>query len=325
MNSEFTVKAAELIPVGAGLARPECVLAFASGSLLVSHLGVGATALAPDGAQRLVGPAASADPDFLPNGISLTAEGNLLVANIGPQGGVWEINRSGRLAPVYAEADGVPLRAANFVFLDQAGRTWITVSTIREPRFEAYDSEVADGFVCLVRDGRAHIVADGLGFTNEVRLSPDGRHLYVSETFARRVSRYPVAPDGSLGARETFTAFGRGTFPDGLAFDAAGHLWLTGIVSNQIFRIAPSGEPRLVLEDADAAFVDDVETALAAGQMRREHLYRQAPGRLPNIASIAFGGSDLRTAYLGSLLGDRLLIFRSPVPGAALPHWRWTP
>ncbi len=43
--------------------------------------------------------------------------------------------------------------------------------------------------------------------------------------------------------------------------------------------------------------------------------------RLQNIASIAFGGADRRTAYLGSLMGTTLATFRSPVPGRPLPHW----
>ena len=42
-----------------------------------------------------------------------------------------------------------------------------------------------------------------------------------------------------------------------------------------------------------------------------------------NIASIAFGGPDLRTAYLGSLSGDTIATFRSPVAGLPLPHWAY--
>jgi hypothetical protein len=45
--------------------------------------------------------------------------------------------------------------------------------------------------------------------------------------------------------------------------------------------------------------------------------------RVQNIASIAFGGPDLRTAYLGSLAGDRIAIFHAPAPGFALPHWQY--
>jgi hypothetical protein len=39
------------------------------------------------------------------------------------------------------------------------------------------------------------------------------------------------------------------------------------------------------------------------------------------MASITFGGPDLRTVYVGSLGGTALATLRSPVPGAPLPHW----
>jgi len=39
------------------------------------------------------------------------------------------------------------------------------------------------------------------------------------------------------------------------------------------------------------------------------------------MASVTFGAPDLRTVYLGSLMGSRLPAFRSPVPGLPLTHW----
>ncbi len=50
-------------------------------------------------------------------------------------------------------------------------------------------------------------------------------------------------------------------------------------------------------------------------------LRRPGDGLAPRMASIAFGGPDLRTVYIGSLLGTGLPTFRSPVPGRALSHW----
>ena len=45
-------------------------------------------------------------------------------------------------------------------------------------------------------DGKAFIAADGLGYTNEVAIHPDGRWLYVNETFARRLTRFALQADG---------------------------------------------------------------------------------------------------------------------------------
>lgn len=41
----------------------------------------------------------------------------------------------------------------------------------------------------------------------------------------------------------------------------------------------------------------------------------------PWMASITFGGPDLRTVYVGSLRGTRLPYFQSPVPGLPMVHW----
>lgn len=45
--------------------------------------------------------------------------------------------------------------------------------------------------------------------------------------------------------------------------------------------------------------------------------------RLRNVSSLAFGGPDLRTVYLGSTHGDSLATFRSPVQGAVPVHWNF--
>ena len=49
---------------------------------------------------------------------------------------------------------------------------------------------------------------------------------------------------------------------------------------------------------------------------------QRAQGRIaPWMASITFGGADLRTVYLGSLRGTRIPYFRSPVAGLPMVHW----
>lgn len=169
----------------------------------------------------------------------------------------------------------------------------------------------------------ARIVADGLGYTNEAMISPDGRWLYVNETFARRLSRFPLRADGSLGTKEVVTTFGHGTYPDGLAFDADGHVWVTSIVSNRVLRVAPDGATTLILEDADPAHVQWCEEAYRSGELKRPHLDRAAGRVLKNISSLAFGGPDLHTAYLGCLLGDAIASFRAPVAGHPPYHWHF--
>ena len=60
-----------------------------------------------------------------------------------------------------------------------------------------------------------------------------------------------------------------------------------------------------------------------SGGMDRTHLDRAAGRVLKNISSLAFGGPDLRTAYLGCLLGESIMRFRSPVAGHPPVHWNY--
>jgi len=119
------------------------------------------------------------------------------------------------------------------------------------------------------------------------------------------------------------TTFGHGTYPDGLTFDAEGGIWITSIVSNRVIRVSPDGSQSLILEDADPAHTDWAEKAYLAGTMGRPHLDKAAGRVLRNISSLAFGGPDLRTAYLGCLLGDALAHFHAPVAGHPPRHWHY--
>ena len=163
-------------------------------------------------------------------------------------------------------------------------------------------------------------MADRLGFTNEVRIDPDRRYLYVVETFARRISRYPLNQNG-LGRQEVFVELGEGHYPDGIAFDAEGALWATSIFSNRLLRITPDREVVRVLEDCDADFVASVDRDYASGRLAELGHIDMAPRTLGNLSSIAFGDEDLRTLYLGCLLKGEIRVTRSPVAGHPMPHW----
>jgi len=323
----ITVGLDDITFVGSGLSRPECVLCTPAGDLYIVQRGAGVTHLTPDGHQTTIGDTAQIDgKDWVPNGLDFAPDGGFLVANMGEGGGVWHLARNGTVTPWLLEVDGEDLPKANFVFTDHLGRIWVTMSTRSVPITLAMTGlgqpERADGFICLIDDKGARIVADGLTFTNEARLDRAGDYLYVAETFGRRITRFRVAADGSLSDRETFATFGHGTFADGIAFDEEDCLWVTSVLSNRLFRITPDGTQHLLLEDADAADIDKAETSLAEGLVERL-LFSERRGRtLGNIASVAFGGSDLRTVYLGSLGGTSLAVFRSPVAGLPLGHWR---
>ena len=233
---------ADLRFIGSGLVRPECVLANAAGDLFTADWRGGVAHLRADGSQALY---AGPGPDGLalkPNGIALLRDGSFLLAHLGnDEGGVFRLQRDGQVTPWLLQVDGVDLPPTNFVVEDAAGRFWVTVSTRLKPRALGYRRSCNDGFIVRVDARGAAIVADGLGYTNEVAVHPSGQWLYVNETFARRLSRFALRDDGSLGAKEVVTEFGAGTFPDGLAFDEEGHAWVVSIVSNRLIRVAPDG------------------------------------------------------------------------------------
>lgn len=310
--------------VGSGLVRPECVLATAAGTLYSADWRGGVAVISTDGTSALVRGALPAQRPLRPNGIALRRDGSFLLADLGEaRGGVFVLGRDGSVRPLVETVDGVELPPSNFVFEDAQDRVWITVSTRKVPRAAAYRADVADGFIVLCDRHGARIVADGLGYTNEAMVSPDRKWLYVNETFVRKLSRFPLHADGSLGEKEVVTTFGHGTYPDGLAFDAEGHVWITSIVSNRVLRVAPDGATTLMLEDADPAHVEWCERAWRTGELGRSHLDRAAGRVLKNISSLAFGGPDLCTAYLGCLLGDAIASFRAPVAGHPPFHWHF--
>jgi len=323
-EDRIAIVLADVRRVGSGLNRPECVVTNAAGDIFTADWRGGVAHLKANGTQTLYrGEIASGRPSR-PNGIALRRDGSFLFADLGADlGGVFALSRNGGIRPFLEEVDGVALPPSNFVFEDAQRRVWITVSTRLVPRALGYRRDVADGFVVLVDAKGARIVADGLGYTNEAVLDARGDWLYVNETFSRLTSRFPVRGDGALGPREVFAEYGAGTFPDGMAFDEEDHLWIVSIISNRILRVAPDGAVTTVLEDLDAAHMASVEAAYLAGELGRPHLDNVRSARLRNISSIAFGGPDRRTAYLGCLLDDAIYAFDSPVAGLAPAHWNW--
>ncbi len=310
--------------VGQGLHRPECVLCTANGRVFVSDWRGGISVIEPDGEQWAL-LATDGEVGVRPNGICLLpGDGGVLLAHLGDEaGGVYLLDENANPQPWLMEVEGEPLPPTNFVHRDARGRTWVTVSTRLRPRALGYRATQGDGFVILHDARGTRIVADGLGYTNECVVHPDGRRLFVNETFARRLVAFDIAADGTLGRKRVITEFGAGVFPDGLTFDVNGDAWITSIVSNRVIHVDPAGKQTVVLEDCDAEHVATVEAAYAAGAMDRSHLEAVRSARLRNISSMAFGGADLCTGYLGCLLGDAIARFKAPVAGYPPAHWQF--
>ena len=322
--------------VGHDLQRPECVLAEPDGTLWAADARGGVMRIDADGTQRLIaqsvdGRFASADGverytigGTLPNGLAFVPGGDIVIANFGTDA-IERMSRDGESMTLYSAIDGRPLGKTNFVLTDSRGRIWFTVTTRLEPWTRSVNEKTPDGYVGLIDDdggGGIRIVADGFIGTNEIRFDEREEWLYVVESNARRISRLRAAPDGSLSEREIYGPADLGGIPDGFAFDAAGNLWITLVNADRLIALTPEGELLTLLDDGDPERVAEWDRHFFAGTMTPEVLASARGTLAPMMASVTFGGPDLRTVYLGSLMGTRLASFRSPVPGLPLAHWR---
>jgi sugar lactone lactonase YvrE len=308
----------DLAQIGSGLNRPECVLATRDGSLYAGDWTLGIARIAPDGT---TGPAVEADliaQGFLPNGLALLPDGDFLFANLGETGGVWRVGPRGPARPFATEVAGRPIPPANFVLVD-GERAWITVSASTR-KHDHFTAQERTGQILLVQDGKVSVAADGLTWTNEVRISPDGRYLFVNETFACRTTRFDLAADGTLTHPVSIT-YPRGTFPDGMAFDVEGGLWIACVVSNRLIRVAPDLTWTILFEDIDPGTLEAIAAAHAQGRLTRDMIVQSRGSRVANLSSLAFGGTALTTLYLGGLGISAVQVVHTPVAGMPMAHW----
>lgn len=328
----FTVTAADLSYIGEGLQRPECILAERDGSLWSADARGGVVHIRPDGSQRLI--AQSLDTRFsatadeaarftsgtLPNGLAFDADGSILISNFGTDR-LERMTRDGRTEVLLDQIDGQPIGKVNFVLRDSKGRIWITVSTRITNWMAAISPKIADGYVAVLDDKGARIVADGFAFTNEIRFDAAEEWLYVVETTGRRITRLRIGAGAQVEARELFGPADTGGFIDGIAFDTHGNLWGTHVMTDRIFALTPEGEMRIILDDTDPVKVAELNAAFVADAITPDLLLAHGGTIAPWFASVTFGGADLRTVYIGSLRGTRIPMFRSPVAGLPMEHW----
>jgi sugar lactone lactonase YvrE len=197
------------------------------------------------------------------------------------------------LAKVEADDSG---NRFNDGHVDSLGRLWFGSMDDAE--------ESPSGALYRFQGAAIRRMDDGYIITNGPAVSPDGRTLYHTDTLAKRVYAFDLAPDGSLSDKRLFVEITDGGYPDGMAVDAEGNLW-----------VATFGGWRIDRFDAAGAKVGEVRFPCA------------------NVTKLAFGGEDLRTVYattarkgltLAALaaqpLAGALFTFRSETPG--LPQHR---
>jgi sugar lactone lactonase YvrE len=331
---DFGIDVEKLKYVGENLQRPECILAERDGTLWSADSRGGVVRLRHDGTQEILtqkisdyfaGVASEATrylTGTLPNGLAFAANGDILISNFGTDR-LEIMTRTGASRVLADSIEGEAIGKVNFVLRDSKGRIWITVSTRIKNWMHALRTDLADGYIARYEDGTFRIVADGFHFTNEIRMDAREEYMYVVETTGGCISRLRVHEDGSLGEREIFgpRSLGKGAWPDGIAFDSLGNLWGTCVYSDKLFVLTPHGDLRILLDEGDSAKVDALERQFLTGLVTEDVLFATGRGIAPWMASVTFGGSDLQTAYIGSLRGRRIPYFRAPAPGLPMVHW----
>ncbi len=145
--------------------------------------------------------------------------------------------------------------------------------------------------MAIVRpDGSVTAGPDDLGFPNGSVITPDGSTLIVGETFASRMTAFPILDDGLLGERRVW-AETPGVRPDGCCLDAAGGIWIADAGGGGVVRVLEGGQvtDRVTMPDLDRP--QTAYACMLGGDDGRTLHCVTAPGaRAVDTAGVAGGG-----------------------------------
>jgi sugar lactone lactonase YvrE len=141
-------------------------------------------------------------------------------------------------------------------------------------------------------DGSVKRVADRMGTTNGIEVSPDGKTLYVNESVQRKVWAFTITKEGTLANKRLIKEFPDHGF-DGMRCDVDGNLYITRYGKGTVVKLSPSGK---VLREINVL------------------------GKRPS--NLCFGGPDGRTVYVTEVEHTRILQFRVDRPGLAWSRWK---
>jgi len=285
------IRISDVQTIGSGIIRPEGVMALEDGSLYTADGRGRCSRIDGNGKTTFFGSLGG-----IPNGIGIDHKGNCIIANIG-NGEVQSLSPDGHHEILMTEAGGKIIPTPNFPFVDSQERLWVSNSTYRRNVEEALQRPIPDGCIVLLEKGLPRIVAEEICFANGLAIDQEENFIYAAETMKRRILRFKIDRDGSLYDREVYGPefLGRLGFPDGIAFDEAGNLWITFPLWNAIGYLTPRQELVIVLEDLESKVL-------------------QRP------SNICFGWEKRKTAFIGSLEGTTVPYFQVPWPGMRLIH-----
>lgn len=139
------------------------------------------------------------------------------------------------LTPLLQPEPEHPGNRLNDAIADASGRIW----------FGSMDNaEEADtgSLYRLDPDGSCHRMDSGYGIANGPAISPDGRTLYHTDSARRTIYAFDLAPEGTLANRRVHIRFEEDWgYPDGMAADAEGGLWVAHWGGGRVSRFHADG------------------------------------------------------------------------------------
>lgn len=285
---------AEIEPIAEGLGFPEGPVVMDDGSVIVVELAAGRVTRCWNGRKEVVcqiggGPnGAAIGPDgalWLCNNGGLDQQRMQSASGPGAEGRIERIDlATGKFERLYDACDGIPLEGPNDLVFDSAGRLWFTCMG----RAHEQVRTIGGLFTCLP-DGSAITAINRHAVSyNGIGLSPDQRSIYVADTFQARIYRYDNTPEAQ-NPQMVGTVPGH-VWLDSLAMTAAGNVCVGTLHSGAITTVTAAGETATTLAFPDENFV----------------------------TNIAFGGTDMRDAYVTLSGTGRLVRARWPEPGLRL-------
>jgi gluconolactonase len=200
------------------------------------------------------------------NGLAVTADGTRIVAATHDQRSVSSFGPPDPTRSVVAGSyQGRHFNSPNDVTIATDGTVYFTDPTYQ--RGNRADEMNGMTGVFRTRNGQVEMVDGTLSQPNGIALAPGGASLYVAATATNQIFRYPIQPDGRIGARAPFATLNT---PDGVTVDCAGNLYWVSNSEGLVHVLAPDGRQL---------------GTISAGR---------------NSTNVAFGGPDRRTLFITS-------------------------
>ncbi|UUZ76220.1 SMP-30/gluconolactonase/LRE family protein [Polaromonas sp. P1(28)-13] len=157
--------------------------------------------------------------DGWPNGLKVQQNGRLLIAD--HKNGIVEVDpRIGKAVTLLGHRNSQAFLGLNDLQIAADNAIWFTdqgQTGLHDPAGKVYRWVSGQAPVCIL---------DGLPSPNGVRVSLDGRELFVAVTRDNSVWRAPLMAAGEASKVGRFAMFYGPTGPDGLHIDSRGYLWV---------------------------------------------------------------------------------------------------